>query len=81
MAKRRKRRPFVPRCRGCGITRESSEIFLHGVCPSCRDVRSKERRGATGTRLLAQARDADSETRDGQTFRVVVLPPKRRRRR
>lgn len=81
MAKRRRpRRPFVPRCRSCGIMRERDERFMNGVCPSCRDARSKERRAATDAGLLGRAQEAESEERDGQTFRVVVVPPKRRRR-
>jgi hypothetical protein len=75
VARRRLRRI---RCRDCGGWREDDERLFHGRCEVCRDKRSQARRAATGARALAKAKDAGTIERDGQTFKLVVLPPKRR---
>jgi hypothetical protein len=65
----------------CGLVRLPDEAFHGGVCPACNADRAKKRRGAVGRKLLARARNGGVEVRDGQTFRVAVLPPTRRRSR
>lgn len=81
MARRRKQMRHannVVRCRRCRDLRQDGERFYGGLCDSCRGQRSAAKRAATGARLLAKAKDAGTLERDGQTFRVVQLPPKRR---
>jgi hypothetical protein len=75
---RRKRRTPVRRCRFCGDVRLEGETFYRGICPRCRFERARRRRVSTGARALARAKDGGVIDRDGQAFRVVVLPPKRR---
>ena len=80
MPRRRQRRPdHVVRCRRCRDLRQEGEKFFNGFCDSCRQKRGAARRAATGARILERAKDAGTVERDGRTFRVVVLPPKRRR--
>ena len=76
----RRRRLFVSRCHGCGLERLPDELFYGGHCPSCRAVHAQQKRANSGARLLAKARDGGTVTRDGQVYRVVVLPSSRRRR-
>jgi hypothetical protein len=71
----------VVRCRRYRDLRQDGEKFYNGFCDSCRQKRAAARRSATGARLLELAKNAGTVERDGQTFSVVVLPPKRRRRR
>jgi hypothetical protein len=66
------------RCRHCKRWREDDERLFGGSCEGCRDKRAQARRAATGARALAKAKDGGSVDRDGQTFKLVVLPPKRR---
>jgi hypothetical protein len=82
MARRRRKAnmfPAVLRCRRCQLWRAPDERFYRGLCSSCRKEKAKARRAATGARILAKAKDAGTLERDGQQFRVVALPPKRRR--
>jgi hypothetical protein len=80
MARRRQRNRTenVLRCRRCCDLRHDGETFYRGLCDSCRSAAAAKRRAGTGTRLLEKARYGGTVDRDGQTFRVVVLPPKRR---
>jgi hypothetical protein len=94
MARHNKRRPPRPRCRNCGLLRLPEEtgrvpglrlnaeqrMFVRGLCPSCLEADRRERRRRTGARILSKAKDAGTVERDGQVFRVVQLPPKRRHR-
>jgi hypothetical protein len=77
---RRKRRP-PPRCRECKLERLPEETFHGGLCPACHDAYAKARRKRTGANVLARAKAGGLEDRDGRTFQVTVLPPKRRHRR
>jgi hypothetical protein len=74
---RRKRRP-PSHCRRCKLERLPDERWLGGFCPECRDFYSAKRRKATAKRVLAGAKTAGTVERDGQTFTVLQLPPKRR---
>jgi predicted RNA-binding Zn-ribbon protein involved in translation (DUF1610 family) len=71
------RRRLSPRCRNCGLLRLPDERFTRNLCPSCLNAERSQRRRATGAQVLANARDAGTVERDGQTFRVVQLPPTR----
>lgn len=73
------RRRIPPRCRGCRLERLPDETFWGGYCPACRDERARRRRQATGANVLARARDGGAVERNGRTFQVTVLPPKRKR--
>jgi hypothetical protein len=78
---RRRRRSDHPyRCRCCRLERLEGETFQRGLCPACLEVDRHDRRSATGARILAKAKDAGAVERDGQTYHVVQLPPKRRHR-
>jgi hypothetical protein len=66
------------RCRRCRLERLPEENFVRGLCPACLELDRRKRRSATGARALSKAKDAGTVERDGQTFQVVVLPPKRR---
>lgn len=72
---------YVKRCRRCKLERLPEESFWNGHCPACRAIQAKRIRAESGTKLLAKAKDGGTLEREGQTFRVVVLPSKRRRRR
>jgi len=72
------RKPYIIHCRDCDTPRVDDEIFWHGRCPSCRKARGASHRQQMGAKLLAKAKDAGTVLRDGQTFTVVTLPPKRR---
>jgi predicted RNA-binding Zn-ribbon protein involved in translation (DUF1610 family) len=76
--RRRRRRRFPSRCRSCGLIRLPEETFVRGLCPACLEAERHDGRRATGARILAKAKDAGTVERDGQTFTVSVLPPKRR---
>jgi hypothetical protein len=78
MAKRR-RKPPVRRCRACHLGRESWEHWPSGFCPTCCDRQRLWRSRRTGARILARATAKGLEERDGEMYRVVVLPPKRKR--
>ena len=77
----KRRRLYGKRCRRCKFERLPEETFWNGHCPACRAVQAKRSRSESGAKILAKAKDAGTIERDGQTFRVVVLPPKRRMRR
>ena len=68
-------------CRRCRLEQLPEEKWAGGFCPSCRATYSAKRRAKGGQRLLARGKPAGTEQRDGQTFEIVQLPPKRRRRR
>jgi predicted RNA-binding Zn-ribbon protein involved in translation (DUF1610 family) len=74
------KRMHKPRCKRCRLQRLPEENFVRGLCPACLELDRRYRRRKTGSRLLEKAKDAGTVVRDGQTFRVTVLPPKRRRR-
>ena len=74
----RPRSPDVVRCRRCRDLRQDGESFYNGYCTTCRHERAAARRAATGARILKRAKNAGTVEREGQTFHVVVLPPKRR---
>jgi hypothetical protein len=78
MPRRKPRSSFVLRCRRCRDLRQEGEKFFDGLCESCRQKRARAKRARTGARALARAKDAGTIERVGQTFKVVVLPPKRR---
>jgi hypothetical protein len=73
-----KKRRHQPACRDCGDLRYDGEPFFRGLCDTCRHKRAVARRAQTGARAIANAKPAGTLERDGQQFRVVVLPPKRR---
>ena len=78
----RRRRSNVPvRCRDCGDLRLEDELFFHGRCPACRVRAGIAARARTGARVLAKSKAAGTVERDGKAYQVLVLPPKRRRRR
>ena len=80
MARKRHRRPdHVVRCQRWRDLRQDGEKFYNGFCDSCPQKRAAARRSATGARLLELARAHGTVERDGRTFRVVALPPKRRK--
>lgn len=82
MAKRRRRRRGSS-CRRCGAKFDSLDKYAwgnawkDGLCPGCVKERAQQRRAARGKKLLDQAKEIGTEERDGQTFKVVRLPPKR----
>jgi hypothetical protein len=75
-AKKRRRQPSF---RDCGDLRYDDEPFFRGLCDNCRHKRACTRGRQTGARALANAKPAGTLERNGQQFRAVVLPPKRRR--
>jgi hypothetical protein len=77
----KRRRLYVQRCRRCRLEREPEETFWNGHCPACRARHARRARAESGTKLLAKAKDGGTVKREGQTFRVVVLPSRRRSRR
>ena len=77
----KRRHLYVKRCRRCNLERLPEETFWNGHCPACRALQAKRARAESGTKLLAKAKDGGTLEREGQTFRVVVLPPRRRSRR
>jgi hypothetical protein len=77
----KRRRLNVQRCRRCKFERLPDETFWTGHCPACRALHAKRARAESGAKLLAKAKDGGTLEREGQTFRVVVLPSRRRRRR
>jgi hypothetical protein len=78
MARSKRRRSNVPRCRLCRLQRLPEETFVRGLCLSCLELDRRKRRSERGRRLLDVATDGGTVQRDDQTFHVVVLPPKRR---
>jgi hypothetical protein len=77
----KRRRLYVQRCRRCKLAREPEETFWNGHCPACRALHATRARAEKGSKLLAKAKDGGTLEREGQTFRVVVLPSRRRSRR
>ena len=77
MARRKRKPPRAPRCRDCRDVLLEGERYYRGLCDFCRSKRATARHAATGARLLDKAKDAGTVDRDGQPYRVVVLPPKR----
>jgi hypothetical protein len=78
MARSGKRRTHNPRCRRCRLERLPEENFVRGFCPACLELDGRQRRRRVGANLLDKAKDAGTVEREGRTFQVVVLPPKRR---
>jgi len=78
MARRKPKPHYVLRCRRCRDLRLEGEKFYRGLCPTCLELDKRKRRRETATRVLAKAKDAGTVERDGQTFQVSMLPPKRR---
>jgi len=54
-------------------------LFFHGRCPACREKNGRVHRANIGTRALSEGKDAGTVEREGQTFRVVTMPAKRKR--
>ena len=81
MAPSGKRRIHHPCCRRCRLERLPEEKFTCGLCPACLELARQHCRNEVGRKLLDSAKDGGTVDRDGQTFHVVVLPPKRRSRR
>lgn len=85
MAKKKVRSKQPRPCRVCGMQPEPTDFeasdrpgrWLGGICPTCREIRRRERKTATGQRLLDQAKTT-TIMRDGRKFVVKTLPPKRR---
>ena len=75
---RKKRKRQDDHCIDCGALREYDEFFSSGRCRSCRATRGSQHRMKMGAKLLARGEETGTEVRDGQTFKVVTLPPKRR---
>ena len=67
------------RCKRCRLERLEGETFWNGLCGACRARSGREMRRRTGAKVLAKATYTRNKERDGQVFRVVSLPPKRRR--
>ncbi len=66
-------------CRECGLVQPQGEKFLRGgLCPSCLDESGRRKRAREGQKALARAQEAGRVERDGQIFRVVVVPPRKR---
>ena len=78
MARSGKRRFHTPRCTRCHLARLPDEDFHRGLCPACLEADKRYRRRQLGAKVLERAKSAGTVERDGQTFQVVVLPPKRR---
>ena len=76
---RRKLSDLPRRCKRCRLERLDGETFWSGLCAACRARSGRERRRRTGAKLLGKAKHERNEERDGQLFRVVSPPPKRRR--
>jgi hypothetical protein len=76
----KRRRLYAHRCRRCKLEREPEETFWNGHCPACRAVQAKRARAESGAKILAKAKDGGTLEREEQTFRVVVLPSRRRSR-
>jgi hypothetical protein len=77
----KRRHLHVKRCRRCKLERLLEETFWNGHCPACRAIQAKRMRAESGTELLAKTKDGGTFEREGQPFRVVVLPSRRRSRR
>jgi hypothetical protein len=78
---RRKLRNLPRKCRRCRLERLAGETFWNGLCAACRALSGQQRRKRTGAKVLAKGKHTRNEERDGQVYRVVSLPPKRRRSR
>ena len=77
----RRRKPARPsRCCRCRLERLPEETWRGGFCPSCAAARARARRKATGAKVIARAEPMGSVQHEGKTYRVTLLPPKRRRR-
>jgi hypothetical protein len=77
----RSKRPRALRYRRCRLLREAWEEWRVGLCPACTDRVRQARRRQVGARILGRSTEAGLEERDGDLYRVVVLPPTRRRKR
>jgi hypothetical protein len=77
----RAKRPPASRCRRCRLLREAWDEWRAGLCPACADRVRQARRRQIGARVLARGTEAGLEERGGELYRVVVLPPTRRRKR
>lgn len=77
MARRSKRQRGAKYCVLCGLRPEADDHFYKGRCRTCREKLAAKRRAVTGQRLLDRAKTSTVE-RDGQTFIVKTLPPKRK---
>jgi hypothetical protein len=80
----RSERPFPPVviCVGCRVIREADDegwrkLKAGWKCSACRVLGATERRKGAGQRILANAKTSTIE-RDGRTFIVHTLPPKRK---
>jgi len=79
MSRPKRRAEKVQRCRRCPTTPAPDEYaWTRGLCPACLELDRQERRSRVGRKLLDKAKDGGTVDRAGQTFHVVVLPPKRR---
>lgn len=74
-------------CGGCGLVRVHGDMPFERrlvgkrrkmLCESCRKEWAQERRKATAVSVLSRGHDGGTVTRDGQEFKLTVLPPKRR---
>jgi hypothetical protein len=74
----RRRSDHPHRCRRCQLERLDGETFHRGLCPACLELDQRKRHRDTGARILERAKDGGTIEREGQTFRVVQLPRKRR---
>jgi len=68
MASRRRRRRWPPRCRKCGLLRLPEENFHRNLCPGCLEKERRQRRSATGARVIANAKDGGTVKRDGPSL-------------
>jgi hypothetical protein len=81
MKRNRRRRSSPHHCQRCRLQRLPEERFPGGLCLACLEVVRRRKRRALGANVLAKATHVGTLERDGQTFQLVVLPPKRRRSR
>ena|SRR5262245_55288255 len=65
-------------CYGCGMERPPGTRFWRGYCGDCRETMGSARRAKTGANVIAKGKIVGTETRDGQEYTVVKLPPKKR---
>ena len=77
----RRTRPKRPayRCGRWRLLREPWEDWRGGLCPTCSDQRHGARRRKAGARILARSTEVGVEERDGELYRIIALPPTRRR--
>ncbi len=78
-SRRRKAARALTKCRTCHALKETTDPpFYRGLCTACRAAEAVQRRALTAARALAKAKPAGTVLRDGHTYTVTVLPPKRR---